>query len=80
MAIAVLLEQAMAEGLEVVLPAVTQEEQAVMVELHQLEAEVVVHLNQALVAQAEQAAKARCEYGPGSSEQRRTKRPGCAEA
>tara|TARA_Y100000310_G_scaffold304434_1_gene343585 strand:+ start:282 stop:677 length:396 start_codon:yes stop_codon:yes gene_type:complete len=25
-------------------------------------------------------AKARCEYGPGNSEQRRTQRPGCAEA
>ena len=30
--------------------------------------------------QAEMAAEARCEYGPGSSEQCRTQRPGCAEA
>ena len=27
-----------------------------------------------------QEPEARCEYGPGSSEQRRTERPGCAEA
>ena len=32
------------------------------------------------VAQVEQGLEARCVYGPGSSEQRRTQRPGCAEA
>ena len=65
MAIAVLLEQAMAEGLEAVLPVVTQEEQAVMVEL-QAEAVVVVVLqNQVLVAQGEQELEAKFASGVG---------------
>ena len=68
------LEQAMAEVAEnlMVVPVVQEPPQAVEA------VEQVVHLV-APEAQGVQEPEARCEYGPGSSEQRRTQRPGCAE-
>ena len=80
MAIAVLLEQATEVGAEAVLMMEPQEAQGGMVGRQAQAVAEAVRQNQALVAQAAQAAEARCEYGPGSSEHRRTQRPGCAEA
>ena len=44
------------------------------------EAEVPQKGKEIMQATEAQELEARCEYGPGNSEQRRTERPGCAEA
>ena len=57
------------------------EAQAVTEVRHQAEAEQGVLVQVPVrMAHMEMAPEARCVYGPGSSEQRRTQRPGCAEA
>ena len=49
-------------------------------EVSQVVQVVVAAETQLAAVQAELEPEARCEYGPGSSEQCRTQRPGCAEA
>ena len=78
MAVLVTLELPVSSGAVAVVPEVLEPVMEVP-EAHQAEVagDKVTHLQ---VQVGVQEAKARCEYGPGNSEHRRTQRPGCAEA